>query len=48
MTHCLNSKIANGRIRLEVKGRPPLDATTTSAALEIGTKDTSHGIRMLV
>ncbi|MBW2458758.1 MAG: hypothetical protein JRI68_29940 [Deltaproteobacteria bacterium] len=48
MTHCLNSKIARGRIRLEVKGRPPLDATTQSAALEIGTKDTTHGVRMLV
>jgi hypothetical protein len=48
MTHCLNSKIASGRIRLAVKGRPPLDATTKSAALEIGTKNTDHGIAMLV
>ena len=48
MTYCLNSKIASGRLRLEAKGRPPLEATTRSAALEIGTKDASHGIPMLV
>ncbi len=48
MTHCLNSKIASGRLRLEVKGRPSLEATTNSAALEIGTKDASHGVTMLV
>jgi hypothetical protein len=47
MTYCLNSKIARGRIRLEVKGRAPLVLTTRSAALEIGTKDPRHGVRML-
>jgi len=48
MTHCLNSKIARGRLRLIVAGRPPLDLTTRSAALEIGTRRTDHGVRMLV
>jgi hypothetical protein len=48
MTYCLNSKIARGRLRLEVKGRPPLEARTRMAALEVGTKDPAHGVRMYV
>ncbi|MEZ4224441.1 MAG: tocopherol cyclase family protein [Polyangiaceae bacterium] len=48
MTHCLNSKIAEGRLRLELAGRAPLIVTTRSAALEIGTRDPSHGVRMLI
>lgn len=48
MTYCLNSKIAEGTLRLEVKGRPPLTAHTRAAALEIGTKDPAHGITMLL
>lgn len=48
MTYCLNSKIAEGRLRLELDGRAPLDVTTRSAALEIGTRDAGHGVRMLV
>lgn len=47
MTYCLNSKIARGRMRLEVRGKPALVVETNSAALEIGTKDPSHGVRML-
>jgi hypothetical protein len=47
MTYCLNSKIARGKLRLEVRGKPLLEATTDSAALEIGTKDPNHGVRML-
>lgn len=46
MTYCLNSKIARGRLRLERPGRPPLEATTDAAALEIGTRDPDHGVRM--
>ena len=48
MTYCLNSKIAGGKLRLEVKGRPPLTAHTRAAALEIGTKDPAHGIPILL
>jgi hypothetical protein len=48
MTYCLNSKLAHGRIRLRVRGRPDLVATTDAAALEIGTKDPRHGVAMLV
>ncbi|MBI4700228.1 MAG: hypothetical protein HY744_03510 [Deltaproteobacteria bacterium] len=48
MTYCLNSKIAEGRLRLALAGRAPLVLTTRAAALEIGTKDASHGVRMLV
>ena len=47
VTHCLNSKIAHGRLRLAVRGEPDVEATTRAAALEIGTKDQSHGITML-
>lgn len=48
MTYCLNSKIAEARLRLEVKGRAPLVATSNAAAFEVGTRDPSHGVAMLV
>lgn len=47
MTYCLNSKIARGHVRLEVAGRPALEAHTQAAALEIGTRDPDHGVRMI-
>jgi hypothetical protein len=47
ITYCLNSKIARGRIRLSVRGKPDVEALTRAAALEIGTKDPAHGIAML-
>jgi hypothetical protein len=47
MTYCLNSKIAQGRLRLEVEGRAPVEAETRAAALEIGTRDADHGVAML-
>lgn len=47
MTYCLNSKIACGQVRLEVEGRPAVVANTRAAALEIGTRDPDHGVRML-
>lgn len=47
MTYCLNSKIARGRIRLSVRGKPDVEAMTRSAALEVGTKDPDHGVTML-
>jgi hypothetical protein len=47
ITYCLNSKIARGRLRLSVKGRPDVDVITKCAALEIGTKNAKHGVKML-
>jgi hypothetical protein len=47
MTYCLNSKIAVGHVRLEVAGQPALEAHTRAAALEIGTRDPDHGVKML-
>jgi hypothetical protein len=45
-THCLNSELAGARLEVEVKGRAPLVATSRAAALEIGTTDPTHGVRM--
>lgn len=47
MTYCLNSKIARARIRLDVSGRAPFEATSHAAALEIGTLDPKHGVQMV-
>jgi hypothetical protein len=47
MTYCLNSKIADGHVRLEVAGRPSLEVRARAAALEIGTRDPNHGVKML-
>jgi hypothetical protein len=46
-TYCLNSKLARARVRFEAEGRPPLSLTTRAAALEIGTRDAAHGVRMV-
>lgn len=48
MTYCLNTKLARARVRFEARGRPPLSLTSRAAALEIGTRDEGHGIRMYV
>jgi hypothetical protein len=48
MTYCLNSKIAQARVRFEAAGRAPLNLTTRAAALEIGTRADDHGVRMYV
>ncbi len=45
-THCLNSKIAYGQVRVTLDGRAPFVVTTDRAALEVGTLDDDHGIRM--
>jgi hypothetical protein len=47
MTYCLNSKLANGRVRIDLPGREPLELTTRCAALELGTRDPIHGVRMM-
>lgn len=48
MTYCLNSKIARATLRFTPPGRAPMVLTSRAAALEIGTHDASHGIRMYV
>ena len=48
MTYCLNSKLARAHVRLEVRGRPPVVLNSRAAALEIGTRDDAHGVRMYV
>ncbi|HRI69426.1 MAG TPA: hypothetical protein PK156_34580 [Polyangium sp.] len=48
MTYCLNSKLARAHVRLEIRGRPPVSVNSRAAALEIGTRDADHGVRMYV
>lgn len=45
-TYCLNSKLAKARLELEIAGEPPVVAHSHAAALEIGTRDPAHGVRM--
>ena len=45
-TYCLNSKIARARIELTLPGAEKLVASSRAAALEIGTRDARHGVRM--
>ena len=47
MTYCLNSKIARARLSLEPKNGPRVEARSRAAALEIGTKEADHGVRMM-
>ncbi|WP_394828471.1 tocopherol cyclase family protein [Pendulispora albinea] len=46
MTYCLNTKIAHARIELGIQKRPRMLLESTRAALEIGTHDAHHGIKM--
>lgn len=46
--HCLNSKLAHAEVTLRVEGRPPRTLRSQRAALEIGTRDPNHGVRMYV
>jgi len=48
MTYCLNSKLADLELRLHRPGRDPVDLRSATAALEIGTKDPAHGMRMIL
>ncbi len=45
-THCLNSKLAHAELSVTLRGQPPMKLTSNAAALEIGTRDPMHGIRM--
>jgi len=46
MTYCLNSKLASARLSLEPRGSLPIVVNSRAAALEIGTRDPHHGVRM--
>jgi hypothetical protein len=48
VTHCLNTKLAHARLEVALPGRPARVFTSRAAALEIGTHDASHGVRMYV
>jgi hypothetical protein len=45
---CLNAKIASARLVFTPKGRNSIPLVTREAALEIGTTDPSHGVRVYV
>jgi hypothetical protein len=46
MTYRLDTKIARARLELRLPGSAPVVATSRAAALEIGTHDRQHGVRM--
>lgn len=46
MTYCLNTKLARTRVELRLPGAAPFVATSRAGALEIGTRDRHHGVRM--
>ena len=49
--HCLNSELARAEVTLKVKGAkgaPPRTYRSSRAALEIGTHDPHHGVRMVL
>ena len=46
MTCRLRTKIARARLELRLPGAAPLIATSRAGALEIGTHDRQHGVRM--
>jgi hypothetical protein len=46
MTHCLNTKLARARIEARFPNGETVSATSRAAALEIGTLDPGHGVRM--
>jgi hypothetical protein len=46
-THCLNTKLARARLEISFSGRAPRVFRSSAAALEIGTHDVRHGIRMM-
>jgi hypothetical protein len=48
ITYCLNSKLAAARLRVERPGLATIEATTKRAAFEIGTKDSRHGVEVLL
>lgn len=48
MTYCLNSKLASARIEIEPRRGRVRVLTSRAAALEIGTRDSHHGVTMVL
>lgn len=46
MTYCLATKLARARLEMHLPGRSPILATSRAGALEIGTREREHGVRM--
>ncbi len=46
MTYCLNTKLARARVEIAMPGGRTMIATSRCGALEIGTRDAHHGVRM--
>lgn len=47
-THCLNSKTAHLELTLHERGAEPIRLESEAAALEVGTRQTDHGIRVVL
>ncbi len=47
-TYCLNTKIARARLAIHLPGGREVTASTRAAALEIGTRQREHGVRMVL
>ncbi len=48
MTYCLNTKLARARIELKLPDGEKIIAVSRAAALELGTTDGDHGVRMVL
>jgi hypothetical protein len=48
MTYCLNSKLASAHLSIAPRGASPITVNSRAAALEIGTRDPNHGVRMVL
>jgi hypothetical protein len=48
MTYCLNTKLARARLDITLRGGRNISITSRAAALEIGTRDPNHGVRMFL
>jgi hypothetical protein len=48
MTYCLNTKLAHAELSLRPRGGREMVYRSRAAALEIATRDPSHGVRMYV
>jgi hypothetical protein len=46
MCHCLNSSLARAEVTLRLDGQAPRTLRSSRAALEIGTRNPDHGVRM--
>jgi hypothetical protein len=46
--HCLNSKITEATVELRARGERAAVLTSGRAALEVGTRDATHGVRMYI